>query len=117
LLRFALREGLRKLEAMESIVSVTQRIDLVNTLMAEENAHHEFMQIFTHLDDTLAKYMGDQAIDQAIRLLAVTKHHFEQMPDGYWRDKYLQTMKDRYAKVLEHAPKGVALPFLKKAGS
>lgn len=115
LMRYAMRDALRKLEAMEPVVSVMKRVDLINNLMAEENAHSDFMAMFVHLDETVRKYMADQAPEQAVRTITVVKHHIEAMPEGYWRERYLTELQNRYGKALALAPKGITLSLVKGA--
>src|SRR5258707_40536 len=60
-IRWCVREGLRALAQMEPVTSVTKRIDLVNAVLTEENAHSEFMHIFTAIEESINKYLADQA--------------------------------------------------------
>jgi hypothetical protein len=104
-LRWCAREGLRALGKMEPVTSVTKRIDLVSSVLAEENAHAEFMHIFTALEESINKYLADQAPLQATRVVAMAKHNFEQMPEGHWRDRYLEELKKKFA----HLDKGIGI--------
>jgi hypothetical protein len=98
-LRWCVREGIRTLEGMEPVVSVSKRLYMMNTVLSEESGHAEFMHIFTHLEETVAKYLSDQAPDQAVRIIALAKHHFESMPEGYWRDRYLQELEKKFSHL------------------
>lgn len=114
-LRFAVRETIRLLEQMEPVVSVSKRIDMLSTMLAEEQAHAEFMTIFDQLGDTISKYMADQAPDQALRVVTLAKHQFETMPPGYWRDKYLTELAKRFATLGKNGSgsPGIQLPGAK----
>jgi hypothetical protein len=101
-LRWAIREGLRALGNMEPVTSVTKRIDMVSAVLAEETAHAEFMHVFDSLQESINKYLADQAPDQAMRVLSLAKHHFEMMPEGHWRSRYLAELE----KVFGHLMKG-----------
>lgn len=107
-LRWCVREGLRALNKMEPVTSVTKRIDLIDTVLAEENAHADFMHIFHALEDNVNKYLADQAPKQALRVLAMAKHNFESMPDGHWRDRYLEELQKKFGPLLATG-KGVQL--------
>lgn len=107
-LRWCTREGLRALGNMEPVTSVTKRIDLVSSVLAEEQAHAEFMHIFTAMEESINKYMADSAPEQAMRVVALAKHNFEMMPDGHWRDRYLKELGKRFAQHLSGI-KGVSL--------
>lgn len=106
-LRWCVREGIRILDTLEPVTSVTKRIDILTGILNEESAHAEFMHIFTHIQDSIDKYLADQAPEQALRVLTLAKHQFESMPEGWWRDKYLAEIEKRFGHLM--AGKGVAL--------
>lgn len=106
-LRWCVREGIRILDSLESVTSVTKRIDILTGILNEETAHAEFMHIFTHLQDSVDKYLADQAPEQAMRVLTLARHQFEGMPSGWWRTKYLGEMQKRFAHLM--VGDGVAL--------
>jgi hypothetical protein len=99
-LRWCVREGLRALNQMEPVTSVTKRIDLVDAVLAEDNAHAEFMHIFAAIEEGVNKYLADQAPKQAFRVLAMAKHNFEMMPEGHWRDRYLEELQKRFGPLM-----------------
>jgi hypothetical protein len=106
-MRWCFREGLRALGKMDPVTSVTKRIDLVSSILAEETAHAEFMHIFDAIEENVNKYMADQAHEQAVRVIALAKHNFEQMPEGHWRERYLKELQKRFGQLMQG--KGVAL--------
>jgi hypothetical protein len=116
-LRFCIREGLRVLEGLEPITSVTKRLDMLSTILGEENSHAEFLNIFQHLAVTVEKYLADQAEDQAKRILAIAKHQFEAMPEGHWRERYLKELGSRFGTLMGSNGKGAKLPQAYAKGS
>lgn len=112
LLRWAVREGIRILDALEPVTSVAKRIDILSGILNEEAAHAEFMHIFEHLQESIQRYLADQAPAQALRVMAMAKHQFEMMPEGYWRDLYLKELDKRFG----HLFKGTAGTSLKGEG-
>ena len=110
-LRWTTLQGIKALEKMEAITSVSKRVDILTTLLNEEAGHSEFLAIFNHLEEGVAKYLADQAIEQATRVVALAKHQFEAMPDGYWRGRYLDELKVRFSHLLDKA--GVNLVLIK----
>lgn len=100
-LRWCTREGLRALGNMEPVTSVTKRIDLVSGVLAEESAHADFMHIFVALEESTNKYLADQAPAQAMRVLALAKHNFEMMPEGFWRSRYLEELDKRFGHLMK----------------
>lgn len=114
-LRWCVREGVRKLDALAPVTSVTKRVDMISTILGEENAHAEFMAIFTHLEETVGKYLADKADDQATRVLAIVKYQFESMPEGHWRGRYLAELTKRFGHV-GNGQDGVGTATFKYAG-
>lgn len=108
-LRWASREGIREIDKMEPVTSVSKRIDMLSSILNEESAHADFMHIFDHLEQTVNRYLADQIPDQAIRVIALAKHQFGEMPEGYWRDRYLTTLEKRFGYLLAGKVGGVGL--------
>lgn len=100
-LRWTTLKGCRELEKMEGVPSVTKRVDILSNLLNEESAHSEFMSIFNHLEESVARYMADEAPDQATRVVAMAKYQFEAMPDGHWRSRYLEELNKRFSHLLK----------------
>jgi len=99
-LRWVTLQGIKMLELMEPVTSVTKRIDILTTILNEESSHAEFMAIFAHLEDSVGKYMSDHAPEQAGRVVAMAKHQFESMPEGHWRERYLVELGHRFGYIL-----------------
>ena len=114
-LRWVTLQGIKQLEKMEPVTSVTKRIDILTTILNEEAVHSEFMAIFNHLEESVARYMADSAPTQASRVVAMAKHQFEGMPDGHWRDRYLEELHKRFGQLLNKA--GVKFMFQKPEAS
>lgn len=100
-LRWCVREGLRRLDAMEpGVVSVTKRVDILTKLLNEETAHSEFLSVFRILEESVTRYLADQAGAQATRVVAMALHQFQAMPEGHWRDRYLLELHTRFGYLL-----------------
>lgn len=112
-LRFFVREGIRLIETLEPVISVSKRIDMLSTMLNEDKSHAEFTVIFDQLGEAVSRYLADQAPEQATRIIALAKHQFDMMPDGYWKKKYLVELAKRFPEQLDKAgkkPKGLTLP-------
>ena len=109
-LRWCVRQGLRQLDQMEpGVVSVTQRVDILTRILNEESSHSDFLTVFKHLDESVQRYMSDQAPMQALRVIAMAKHQFEGMPEGHWRERYLGELDKRFGFMLEGKTLGMQL--------
>ena len=101
ILRYATHRTIRDLEQMEQgVASVSKRVDILTTLLNEEASHSEFMTVFNHLEESVSRYLADQAHDQATRIIAMTKYQFEGMPEGHWRDRYLSELQKRFGHLM-----------------
>lgn len=99
-LRWCTLRGTKELEKMEGLPTVTKRIDILTTLLNEEQAHSEFMAVFVHLEEGVSRYLADQAPEQATRVVAMAKYQFEAMPGGHWRERYLTELQKRFGHLL-----------------
>lgn len=92
--RHALHRHLSWVLALEGgIPSVMQEIEMANELLRREQFHQEIQQLFVKLDQTVASYLGEGAIEEAKRIIGKVRHQIEQMPKGYWRDKSMKNLK------------------------
>lgn len=102
-LRWATLRAVKELEQMEGLASISKRVDILTSVLNNEASHSEFMAVFGHLEESVAKYMADQAPDQAVRIIAMAKYQFEGMPEGYWRERYLQELTKRFGHLVGKA--------------
>jgi len=107
ILRRCIREGVRALEQMEPVGSVSKRVDVISKILNEEAHHTEFLHTFQRLEEVVQRYLANQAPGEASRVVAMTKHQIEMMPEGHWRDRYLEELVKRFPNYLNKA--GVSL--------
>lgn len=103
-LRWAVMRGFRELEAMEPVGSVGKQVEILSAWLTEETAFSEFTEAFQQLEHTVSRYMADSAPEQALRIVAVARFQIEQMPEGYWRDRYLEELHKRFNQLAGHVP-------------
>jgi hypothetical protein len=114
-IRWCVRQGFKLLNEMEDVNTVGQRVDMLTQLLDEEKSHADFLHSFTRLQESVSRYLADQSPEQAVRVIAMAKHTFESMPDGYWKDKYLQRLKEQFGSI-ETKSGGVAMELVVKNG-
>lgn len=107
ILRWCIREGVRKLDQMEPVTTVSKRVDIISKILNEEAHHAEFMHMFQRLQDVTQRCLADQSPGEAARIIALTKHQLESMPDGHWKDRYLSELEKQFGNFLNKA--GVSL--------
>lgn len=106
MIRHAMMRHLHFLESIGPIPSVTAQMDAINDLLVEEKISWEFQATLEKLGQMVSSYMGSSADGEARRIILETKKHILRMPDGYWRDKYLKELGDRWGQILVNAPRG-----------
>lgn len=113
-LRWASKVALQQLEQMEPVLSVSKKVEILSAMLHEEASNSEFMATFNTLEQAVARFMADNAPQQAVRVVAMAKHQFESMPGGYWKDRYLEELGKRFETLLansaQHTP-SIAMQF------
>lgn len=106
--RWCMVNGFRELMALEEgVPSIMAQVDAISELMAAEEFQQEFMQTFETMSRVIAKHIEMQAVGEARRVIATVKGLLEQMPDGYWKEKYKGEIKQRFGHYLD--AKGIKL--------
>lgn len=100
ILRLAIKQMIQELSRMEPIPSVAQQVNTVIQLVRDEQFHQEFNECFDQIARSMDRYINGGAKDQARRLLIKIKNQFDEMPDGYWKVKYLKELGVRYKDYL-----------------
>lgn len=101
IIRLALKCIIAELNRMESVPGVSQQVNAVIQLVRDEQFHQEFDECFDQIARSMQRYVNAAAKDQARRLLLKIKAQFDDMPDGFWKRKYLQELGDRYKDYLQ----------------
>lgn len=103
IIRWAIKEGIGKLENLEDIPSVTAQVDVITNLMREEQFHAEYEATFDQMAGVISRHMANQAYGEVRRVIAQVRSAIDKMPDGYWKDRYMDTLDTRFERQLEAA--------------
>lgn len=111
-IRHAIVRHIHWLEKMyKPVNSVTGALDAMNALLRDAEFRAEFTEYIGKLNKQIVALEREGDDPAARRLLLETLRCVESMPDGYWKDKYLATIKEDHKKLLEDMPKASLLKF------
>lgn len=106
IMRWSIYQGIRRLERMEDVPSVTHQVDAIVLVLRDEQFNHDFMATFEALGAVIQKHLANGAQGEARRLVTLVKDKIQKMPEGHWRDKYLGTLEERYGHIEGTAANG-----------
>jgi len=101
LYRFALKRALRYLGDLEPIPSVTKEVDAILEIMRTEEFRKDLANVIERLATNVSDLIGRNAEPEARRLILKIKRHISMMPDGFWRDRYVTEINDRFGYLLD----------------
>lgn len=105
LIRHAIVRHLRWLESLAPIPSVMSEVDLIMDIMREDEFATDFRRVLNTLGERIATHVAQGSEGEARRLLLKALKHVENMPDGYWRDRYKEEIIQKHGKFLDRAVK------------
>jgi len=103
LLRHALKRHLDFLEDLqgdEEIPSVTRQVDAILEILHDDEYFAEFRFAMEKLKERVAKHVADGSDPEARRLILDVIAKVHRMPSGFWRNKYLDTIKLEFGKFI-----------------
>lgn len=103
IIRWAIHQGIKQLEAMEDVPSVSAQVDMIAALVREEQFNSEYEHTFDQMAGVINRHMSNGAYGEVRRVIAHARAMMDRMPDGYWKDRYLGTLDDRFERQLEAA--------------
>lgn len=101
LVRWCIVTGTKRLAAGAGINSVTAHADAMIAVFQDEEFQLQFMEFFGYMQKIVNQYVEAGAPGEARRVVATTRARIEQMPDGYWKDKYREELLRRHATLLD----------------
>ena len=101
LYRHAVFEHLTRLMSMEPVKSHIQQIEMANELIREEISQQKFSEFFAGLQQAISNYLSRGDIEQASRFVTTVRAHIAEIEDEYWRDRYMQELKQRFGQLLK----------------
>jgi hypothetical protein len=99
--RWCIHRGLKTLEQMEPVPSVTQQLDAMMGALRDEEFHQEFQTFIQHAQSVIQRHVTEGSHGEARRLIATLKAEVLKMPKGYWREKYLTAIQSQFKHILD----------------
>jgi hypothetical protein len=107
LIRWCIVHGAKRLAAGQQIApGVLMHIDAANAVLAEEEYQLAFREFFNRLRAVVDQFLEQHAKGEARRVVSFARGHISQMPEGYWRERYLKELLDRYGELLDAEGQG-----------
>jgi hypothetical protein len=105
LLRHGLSRHIRWLESIAPVRSVTAEVDTMLEILRDEEFYSDFVNVFDKLGERVNSHMSGGSVGEARRLLLNIIRNIDNMPEGYWRDRYKLEVENKYGHILKAAPK------------
>lgn len=112
--RHALARHLKYLETLAPIPSTTKQVDAILEIMRDEEAKKDLDDVISHLTKNVSDYMARSAEGEARRLVLKIKRHISEMPEGYWRDRHINELNDRFGYLLDNVERASLLKLSKE---
>lgn len=109
-MRWCVVDGIRRLGKMTQnvrIMGVVHQADSIMQLLNDEQFQLDYQQVFNTMQDVVNRHLANGAEGEARRVVAVIRREIEQMPEGYWRTRYLKELSSKFGHLLRG--QGVAL--------
>jgi hypothetical protein len=91
--------------------SVTGALDAMNALLRDAEFRMEFTEYIARLTKQIDALVDEGDEVAARKLLLESLRLVDTMPEGYWRDKYGKTMKEKNKRLLENMPTASLMNF------
>lgn len=104
LMRWCIDFGLRELTQRAKIpqaVSAIAQVEAIREILLDEQYYMDFGQLFEQMTTTINRHLSAGAEGEAIRVIAMVRHHIEQFSESYWRDKYMGELMRQYGPYLD----------------
>lgn len=109
-LRYALDHTLKELTAGDdTIPSIMAQVEAINEIALHEQLTYEFVAMFVRCSKIVTDYCELGAKGEARRVVALIKAHVDQMPEGFWREKYLRELMEKFGHLTTAPGEGVSL--------
>lgn len=98
--RWCIHRGLTQLKVMEPVPSVLQQVEAMMQVLRDEEFHQQFQDFLLHAQRVIQRHVREGAHGEARRLTAALRAKVQQMPDGFWKKRYLKAIKEQFEHLL-----------------
>lgn len=104
LIRHALVRHIKYLESIGEVESVSGPVEAANAALREHKMFEEFKDLFISLRARINDCISQGEQQEARRLVAEMRSHFNRMPEGYWRRQFHKQLSE-WDYLDENAPR------------
>ena len=105
-LKHAVLRHFEYLEQLEEIPgSILGQIQVMIDLLEDDARQQGFERVMEGLRERVHYHMNNGDLGQARRHILQAMRCVEEMPTGFWREKFQRTLRDSYRDILNTAPK------------
>jgi len=101
LIRHAVKRHIDWLSTLEEVPSVIKEVDAIKEILKDEQWHNEYEQTFDSLENQVKRHTHNNSGKEAKRLVNRVFKHISGMPEGYWKDHYLDTMHRDFGPYID----------------
>lgn len=110
--RFAIYWGLKLLHDLPpEVAMVFSQVQAMNDILLREQDAIAFKHTFEKAREIVLEYQRENALGEARRLIGELGARINQMPDGYWKEKYRASVKHEFGYIM----RGDKMPILSAA--
>lgn len=102
LMRWCIKTGVERLDAMEPVTgSVLMQCEAMLGILRDEELNHAFLTVFQTMVSTIGMHVQAQALGEARRVVSTMQHQISRMQDGYWRQRYLKELEEKFGHLMK----------------
>lgn len=105
LFRHALHRHMHWLSTIGEVPSVSKQVDVILEIMRDEEMSNDFSLVFEKMEERISSHMASSSLGEATRLVIRICAIIDEMPDGFWKDKYAKQIKDKYGNLIKNTPR------------
>lgn len=93
------------LSIKQDIPSVMGQVEVINTLLYEEQQAAEFRKVFGNITTRVSEHVAKGETLQAAKIILLIQRAIDQMKDGYWKQQYIKELNDRHGDFIKSVKK------------
>lgn len=101
LIRFCVVRQTALLASSAGIPSVVAQMDAQIALLRDEEYQLQFLDYFSSIKRVTDLYIDQNSAGEARRVVAQQRAALDNMPEGYWKTRYIAELMQKYGKLLD----------------
>lgn len=105
IVRYAIDRACGLLETRAGLpTSLYRQTEAMKRVLVQTEIQLQFLAIFEETTRTAQELIGTGATEEASRLIADIKHEIDSMERGYWKQRYLNELTQRFGHLIRVTP-------------